>query len=245
MPFFRDFELEKGVILEENGFVEYPKCYRTIDSEPDESVLLEDLSVRGFSIIDRHTEEITPEHVTLVMRTLAKFHAISFALQDQRPEKFKEITSNLNEIFIRCDDPILREYFAKQAESIYTVLTDEKDARLLAKTKKLLEKNAMDVAAECLDTSAGSVITHGDVWSNNTMFRYDSSGKPSEISLLDWQISRHSSPVIDILYYMFSCTTKAFRDAHYEHMLKIYHASLSEHIQRYIFVGIFMKICGT
>lgn len=243
MPFLREFEQSKGIILEENGFIEYPKCYKTIDSEPDESVLLEDLSVRGFSIIDRHTEEITPEHVHLVMKTLAKFHAISFALKDQKPEKFNEITSNLNEIFIRRDDPMMREYFAKQSESVYTVLTDEKDAQLLAKTKKLFEKNAMDVAADCLDSSDGSVIAHGDVWSNNTMFRYDSNGKPSEISLLDWQIARHSSPIIDIVYYMFSCTTKAFRDAHYEHMLNVYHDSLSEHIRRYLFELISMRIC--
>lgn len=46
MPFYRQFEESKGV-TEENGFIEYAKCYRIVDEEPSESLFLEDLSVRG------------------------------------------------------------------------------------------------------------------------------------------------------------------------------------------------------
>lgn len=237
LPYFREFEASKGVIVEENGFIEYPICYRTVDEEPSECVLLEDLSVRDLHIIDRHTEEITADHVRLVMQVLGKFHAISFALKDQQPEKFKKLSSNLDEVFIRRNDPFLRDYFVKQTDSVINVLSSEEDAHLVAKVKKLFEKHAMDIAADCLElepTGSATVITHGDAWQNNTMFRYDKNGKPIEISLLDWQISRHSSPIIDIVYYMFCCTTKELRDAHYDDFLKVYHESLSAHIQRYV-----------
>lgn len=221
--------------MEENGFREYPKCYRFVDEEPSECILLEDLSVSGFTIIDRHTQSITVDHVRLIMQSLGKFHAISFALKDQQPEKFNEYASKLDEIFIRRSDPHLRAFFNNQSESVFKVVSGENDAHLLAKVKKLYEQEAIDIAADCLElksTDGATVISHGDAWQNNTMFRYDKDGKPIEISLIDWQISRHSSPIIDIVYYMFCCTTKELRDAHYEHFLKVYHESLSIHIRR-------------
>lgn len=233
LPFFRQFEESKGVIVEEDGFHEYPKCYRTLDSDINECLLLEDLSERGFKIIDRRTEEVTADHVHLVMKTLGKFHAISFALKDQQPEKFKEITSNLDEIFIVTGKEYLRDYFNKQAESVFNAVSD--DDELLSKAKKFFERDAIDVAVECLDlklTGSGSVISHGDAWQNNTMFTYDNNGKPIAINFLDWQIARHASPIIDIVYYMFSCTTKELRDAHYDEFLKVYHNSLSTHVRR-------------
>lgn len=220
--------------MDENGFNEYPKCYRTGDVDLSECVLLEDLSVKGFTMIDRFTQEITADHVRLVMKTLGKFHAISFALNDQQPEKFVEFSSQLNEVFIRKDDPILREYFLKQSESVLNAVSDEKDAHLLAKVKKVFEMAPMDIAADCLDlkaTGLAGVISHGDCWQNNVMFRQDKNGKPIGISLLDWQISRFSSPIIDIVYYMFCCTTKELRDDNYDEFLKIYHESLSAHIR--------------
>lgn len=235
MPYFRQFEQSKSVLIQENGFIEYPECYETGEEELSECVLLEDLSIKGFTMIDRFTEDVAADHVRLVMQTLGKFHAISFALKDQQPDKFHELAASLNEIFIRRDDPMLREFFLKQSESVLNVVSGAKDAHLLAKVKKLFETEPMNLAADCIDLNLSGldgVICHGDAWQNNTMFRYDNDGKPIEISLLDWQISRYSSPIIDIVYYMFCCTTKELRDDHYEEFLKIYHDSLTTHIQR-------------
>lgn len=190
---------------------------------------------REFIIIDRYTEEVTAEHVRLVMKALGKLHAISFALKDQQPEKFNDLASNLRECFIRKDVPLAREHFNKLSESIFKVLNEKEDAHSITKLKKLFERDVIDIAADCLDlesTGSGSVISYGDAWQNNTMFRYDNARKPIEVCFLDWQISRHASPIIDIVYFMFCCTTKELRDAHYEDFLKQYYESLSDHIQR-------------
>lgn len=50
--------------------------------------------------------------------------------------------------------------------------------------------------------------------------------------LLDWQISRYSSPVLDLVYYLFGCTTKPFRDNYYKKLLDVYYNSLSSFIIR-------------
>lgn len=50
---------------------------------------------------------------------------------------------------------------------------------------------------------------------------------PVNISLLDYQISRYSSPALDLVYFLFSSTDKALRDAHYTEILQLYHKSLT------------------
>lgn len=55
---------------------------------------------------------------------------------------------------------------------------------------------------------------------------------PSAISLVDWQIARYSSPVLDLLYYMFSATDKELRDKEYHNLLRIYHSSLTDMIRK-------------
>lgn len=167
--------------------MEYPKCHQSVNLNIDEGLIFEDLCVRGFTTIDRRTEEVTVEHMRLVMQSLGKLHAISFALKHQQPERFNDLTAHLNEVFVRNDDVHLRECFAKQAQLAFDAVSDSDDAHLLAKLKQLYEKDPIDVAADCLNlelTGSASVIGHGDAWQNNTMFRYDANGKPIEVCFL-------------------------------------------------------------
>lgn len=238
----REFELSKGITCNEGGFNEYPKCYRSISEEPSECLLLEDLSIRGFSIVDRYACDITADHVYLIMKTLARLHAISFALSDQQPAKFKELVSKLSEEFVRPDDLFTREFFKKQSLLILEVISGEEDAHLLKVINKLFERHPFDIAEDCLDNSSEAVISHGDTHQNNVMFKCDAFGKPIEAILLDWQETRYSSPVLDIVFFMFCCTTKELRDIHYDNFLRAYHESLSSHIRRYKMVFLIKEI---
>lgn len=231
MPAFRRFEQSKGV-ARENGFNEYPNCYRTVNTESSESLFLEDLSVRGFVMVDRYTKDITVEHVLLLMRSLAKFHAISFAMKDQQPRQFNELTSSMDEVWLNIEDKDRWNHFTKQSQHLKNVLSREEDAHLLGRVEKLLEVEV--IAANCIDSkiTGCAVISHGDMWQNNLMFRYNDSGNPIEISLFDWQISRYSSPIIDIVYFIFCSTTKELRDKHYDDFLNVYHTTLSTHIRK-------------
>lgn len=72
----------------------------------------------------------------------------------------------------------------------------------------------------------------GDVWINNTMFRYDDNGKPIQVKLIDWQFARYASPVVDIILCLLSCTRKELRDKHYDELVMIYYESLSSFLKR-------------
>lgn len=43
---------------------------------------------------------------------------------------------------------------------------------------------------------------------------------------------RYCSPVCDLVYYIFCCTTKELRDKHYEDFLNVYHSTLTEFLKR-------------
>lgn len=50
--------------------------------------------------------------------------------------------------------------------------------------------------------------------------------------MLDWQLSRYLSPVIDFCHFMFVCTDKAFRDQYYQEFIGIYHETVVEHLAK-------------
>lgn len=171
MPYFREFEKSKG-LADGEGFIEYPKMYRALDTDLHESIFLEDLNVRNFSIIDRFTEETNADHTRLIMQCLGKYHALSLSLKDQQPHKFKELASNLEDLYFRPNNQVSRNFYNSTVETLYNVVSGKEDAVLLSKLKKVFEKEAADVAAECnnvdLDTPV-SIIRHADAWQNNCM----------------------------------------------------------------------------
>lgn len=239
LSYFKEFQQSKGIITEEEGFSQYPKCYRWLDVEPFECLMLEDLTLNDFTMIDHRREVITADHVNLVMKLLGRFHAISFALKDQQPEKFKKITSNLSEIFMTDGKSEMKDYFESLKQNVLDAISSENDLHLVEKVNALYVRSQFDIAAECVNSDLAepyAVVCHGDCWTNNTMFKYDESHKPIDARLIDWQISRYASPVTDLLYYLFSCIAKEIRDQHYDEFLKTYHQSLSAFLKRFIII---------
>lgn len=57
-------------------------------------------------------------------------------------------------------------------------------------------------------------------------------GLPSSVCIIDWQLYRYGSPVLDILYYVFSATDKETRDKHYDNLLQLYYDALSKIVRR-------------
>lgn len=53
-----------------------------------------------------------------------------------------------------------------------------------------------------------------------------------DIRFIDFQLSRYASPVLDVLYHIFTSTRKSLRDQSYNDLLNIYYNSLSETISR-------------
>lgn len=91
LPIFDAFQTEKG-LQSNDRFDAYPKVYAAhYDDKIEHQVLImDDLRSKNFQMFARR-QSTNIEHATLVLTELAKYHAISFALNDQQPNLFEQL----------------------------------------------------------------------------------------------------------------------------------------------------------
>lgn len=224
---FKEFQQSRNISRRE-GFYEHPKCYKALKIAPHEGFYFEDLRETGFEMFSRH-DNLTFEHVKLVMEVLGKYHAVSFAIKDQEYEKIRQFTELKDMFADKRGDNKMYTYCQFLIEKALGSLDPQKHSHHIEKLTSLFGEGFLSLLLDCTDGKGHeetAVLCHGDVWNNNILFKYNKS-IPVEIRLLDWQITRYASPVCDLTYYLFCCTHKKLRDDHYEEFLQIYHKSLS------------------
>lgn len=220
------------------GFHEHPICYKSIKSEPNECMFFQDMAQDKFVMIDK--TKLTIDHVLLVMKTLAKFHAVSFAIRDQQPEKFRELISELKEmVFVRGMDSKFRASINNAEMNAINSITNDDDSELVKVLLDVYETNQYDLISDLIDANSAepyAVICHGDLWNNNVMFKHDETKNVQDISFIDWQLIRYGSPVLDIMFYLFNSTTRELRGRNYNIYLKTYYESLSSLLTRFVYI---------
>lgn len=203
---FRELQLSKGVNLRECGFYEYTKYYSSIGEDLSEALFLEDLKLRQFEVINHREKPLTYDHMSLVMKALGKFHALSFALRDQQPEKFNQLTDHLHEIQWVLLKKELNQHYTSLVDRFKNILKAEKQFDLLDRFNKKIGDDLFKTIFQYISGATAepyAVICHGDLTVYNSMYRFDDQGKPVEIQFIDWQFSRYASPITDIVLYLF------------------------------------------
>ncbi|XP_036341458.1 uncharacterized protein LOC118750842 [Rhagoletis pomonella] len=232
LPMVKGFQNSKG-ISKEHSFHEYAECFQCLTDEFDEAIFLEDLGLQDFSLFDRF-DELRFEHVATVMRAYAKLHAVSFAIKDQDYsgglEKFRKIQDIFEQ---RKGDPNLNYYFEGLKRSAVACMKAE-DVMPKKVLIRFFERPFFDIFLDLIDGNKCepyAVVCHGDCWNNNIMFKFEDA-KLISLCLLDWQLLRYSSPLTDLMYFLFTCTSKEFRGLYYNDVLNVYYAELVLHINR-------------
>ncbi|KAF2904037.1 hypothetical protein ILUMI_02134 [Ignelater luminosus] len=264
-PEFYKLQEERGI---SKPFKSIAKFYKSTMEDMNESLIMEDMKELGFEMRDRH-EPLNYNHTLLVMKEYGRYHALSFALRDQKPEIFQELFDNTQETFFNsCNQSDLTKKAQKENnERALKSLDPIADKIAYDKFKKFHDNMLKTVDYVLQSESAGkyAVIGHGDSWVNNMLFKYDNISKPhspSEVCLLDWQLARAGSPALDLAYFIFTCTDKPLRDQYYDHLIQEYHKSLSsflrelgsdpdklfpfevlqEHLKKFCVFGMYMAI---
>lgn len=169
-PKFR--ELQKNSGLPEEDWFRHAKCYGTFMEKPDEVILLEDLKDSNFDILNRF-KPMSIECVKLVLKNFAVYHSLSYALKNQEPEKFNEISSMLVEIYdVPPEAQEMRMKFGLKMENdIVDKLTDKKHKEAFVGTMS----NFMELSKipKKEKGSKSSIIQQGDGWTNNIMFTFE------------------------------------------------------------------------
>lgn len=176
LPDFVKFQNERK-IKEEDGFYTIPKCYAAVhDIENDFFVIImEDLRVSNYIMRDKLTPA-TYEHAKLLIKDLGRFHAISFAMKDQEPERFEKC-KKLKDLFLpsfrKGGEPVMQYFNIIMENAIKTLEPHEEFKK--NKVEKL-KQDFIKVFEECDDEKNFGdfgVLTHGDCWNNNMMYQYD------------------------------------------------------------------------
>ncbi|KFB41199.1 hypothetical protein ZHAS_00008763 [Anopheles sinensis] len=231
LPLIFEYQREKGVESREDGFFHAPHCYYAhCDEAAQESVIvMEDLRLREFRLWDKR-QPVDYEHARLFMTHLGRLHAISLALKRDRPEEFEQFKlPNPFDPILEEDGPF-RNMILSQMQMVIDAM-DVEETEALAKLEQL-KANIFRELLRCGDASLAepyAVAGHGDCWTNNMMFRYQDV-TPTNIKLIDWQLSRYGSPVLDLVYFIFNCTDEELRSHSYHRLLSIYYDSLSKHL---------------
>lgn len=168
---FMAFQEEKCLKVEDK-FMSFPKVYATIfDEENDQfAIIMENLRVKNYKMFPR-LQCTTYERAKLVMTNLAKYHAISFALKDQKLSLFQEIVRNdtLDSRFMK--DDLGYEIINVLDRSIES-LENEKHKDLVRDLKSTYLEWVKAFSSELFVGESG-VILHGDCGSNNVLFQYN------------------------------------------------------------------------
>lgn len=162
MPIFAEFQEKR--LVKEKQFSSYPKCYATFidDNSFEYAVVLEDLRPQNFIMWNK--AKLSPiENLHLVMRELGKFHALSFAMKDQQPHEFEEMT--------RADDLFLQFLQSKTIQGMYDKMYSETIKILKSEDHKNvlrhMKENLLAYFKDCLGEKAAEpfgVLCHGTVF---------------------------------------------------------------------------------
>lgn len=152
-------ELQDEANIPEIERYDIVKCYEETNSR---SIILENLVKQGFKVYNR-METMSVEYAKLCVQQLAKFHALSFVIQEKRPNFFREKVVTLNQPYVFEED----WYGFVKNISKYSISCLDTEVQKCFKEKIL--KKVDDYPKYMTDVSGVKTLCHGDYKHNNIM----------------------------------------------------------------------------
>ncbi|XP_054288251.1 uncharacterized protein LOC129003930 [Macrosteles quadrilineatus] len=206
-----------------------PKTYYSAQK----SVLVfQDLKETGHIMCDKF-KQLDYAHCEVVLKSLAKFHAVSVALHSENPEEIE--TLGIEPIF-REGNPMKELMksllvFAIEIvkESLKNTENGEPALQFLLDKQETLYNSLIEIVKP--KKEGLNVMNHGDLWNNNMMFKHSESGEVEEVKFIDFQVLRYMSPAIDILYFTWTSADEEVRENRLQELYDIYLQELNECLQ--------------
>ncbi|GJQ78459.1 hypothetical protein Trydic_g11577 [Trypoxylus dichotomus] len=230
VPKYMEFLEEKSIT---DGFRNVPRYYGSAENK---ILALENLRKTGYELCDK-TFVGNEEHIELVFKTFAKYHAIGFAYKDQKPDEYQKILEGATDLMRGTSEELDEqkvEVIKVTMQDFLKKLDPRKDKFILGQSQYILDRLIEFGVGAGIEAYANPILTQGDCWCNNMMFKYDGDKRyPLDLLLLDWQALRPGSPVLDLSYFFY--TTAAVSKnvlRKLDDFLEIYHEELSKHIKK-------------
>ncbi|CAG9859904.1 unnamed protein product [Phyllotreta striolata] len=228
IPTLKELQEEHGIrinLIEDH----FAKCYSVRKNllgnddkiDDDAVLLLENLISTGFINIDKR-KGFDIDTAQMVLRSLVQFHGVSLALKIKKPDLFKR------NILPYCNNFFKKGSIFSTAIDLFGITVNKNE-----ETKEILSKikgwNEVDYSSP---KEPFSTLVHDDLWTNNTMQKFEN-GKPVSNKLVDFQLITHASPAADLFFYIWTSIPLPLIKTHLDHFIKYYHDNLIGTLQLY------------
>lgn len=167
LPKFDELQEEYNIPINER--LKHPICYGIYKEEPNEVLILEDITELGYGLFDKY-KSMSDEHVKVSLKELAKFHAMSFYIKEQDPVYYESITKRFVNMWVANNDMPEAKEFTDFLENENQQILQDDDHR--TRVKGIMSNMFNDtVTLSNKDVkSRYSTIVQGDCWTNNMLF---------------------------------------------------------------------------
>ncbi|KAM8703725.1 hypothetical protein ACLKA7_008367 [Drosophila subpalustris] len=207
-----------------------PKSYKFPNPPDAEHILLENLRPAGYNNADR-LQGLNVRETEHVLAKMAKLHAASAQLYVTKGPYADCLDKPLYNEQSRqiLDSPEAKTFIGLAAETIRSL----KDSEAYAdKVIKVLD-NMFDLMAkaEIYDENQFNVMNHGDCWTNNVLFAYDSKEEIRDTLLIDFQRSNFNTPAQDLYYLLLSSPNFDIKLEKFDYFVRFYYSELRRNLE--------------
>ncbi|KAB7499082.1 hypothetical protein Anas_05087 [Armadillidium nasatum] len=212
--------------------IKTPILFASYLEQEKEALVLENLRTQGFQMHERRIGH-DYQHAFLVMEELGRFHASSLLLEEAiAPKTFMEAFEYFEEPWFDVNNKtfkVFEKLITSHAEGAIKFLNV---IPLYEKCVKWLNSHMQNLGRYFLEGFKSNkpfeVLAHGDCWTNNMLFKYNSKNTPVDVRFLDLQASRIASPAVDLNFYLYSSLTGKARSKYFQEYLYLYYESFSK-----------------
>ncbi|XP_058804534.1 uncharacterized protein LOC131671813 [Phymastichus coffea] len=230
MSTFRELEKEIGV-KDEDLIDITPKYYggrlsmnkEKLDvADEDAVMLMENLKELGYCTMNR-IKGLNLNNAKLALKDLARFHTLSMALKEKNPTFFREAKKPLNALPFKL---LGNEFDDAINYTIAAICKDPRIAKYEDRIRASIEANKdWEKVLSIVPEEPWVAISHGDFWVNNMLFQQEN-GQVKDIKFVDFQMTRVSSPTIDLPYFLCTSVEIDVMENYFDELLDIYYDSL-------------------
>ncbi|XP_049807089.1 uncharacterized protein LOC126249480 [Schistocerca nitens] len=196
-----------------------------------DTLLLQDLAVGGFRAAPAGL--LDAQHAAAALRALARLHAASLAVEAGLPGSLGRYSEVL---FTEASREYVQHFVQPNWRAVVDVVATWDGYQKFADKLRAMEPAVIDRAIEIVKPKDDelNVLTHGDFWKNNILFRYDpSSGDVIDARVVDYQLSRFSSPSLDLNYFFHTSVENTVRRGHMPALVAEYVDTLNKQLETY------------
>ncbi|XP_040564435.1 uncharacterized protein [Lepeophtheirus salmonis] len=222
--------------------MDIPRCFYTKwagdDNVKEDLIILENLYPQGFMFAFNQDSGLDRRHAELVIRELAKFHAISFCMKEGDNNKMLQNYNYLVEDSLYRKDTIgfTKRTIMPVMASLAELIRNTPDYEDVYEWFVELARNFHAIQMEMVKpVNNFAVICHGDLWLSNILFRYESQSehsssstaslRPAEVKFIDFQSARFSSLATDLLIFLFTSVETSLRREMLGELVSLYYTT--------------------